>query len=99
MSGNSVQCRIYHAGDPAAVDPATHCPHASPDGGGVCPDPKPLTWCESTCAAMFVGCPDAMEGTEADCVDGCESNAKGDCAEEWAAFQTCVPGDAKWACD
>jgi hypothetical protein len=35
-SGNSVACRAYHADDPAALDPATHCPHASPDGGGVC---------------------------------------------------------------
>lgn len=36
--GDTVQCRIYHADAPAAGDPATHCPHAAPDGGGVCVD-------------------------------------------------------------
>jgi mono/diheme cytochrome c family protein len=41
-SGDTVQCRIYHLGDPAGGEPAIHCPHGSPDGGGVCvvpPDP------------------------------------------------------------
>ena len=33
--GDTVQCRIYHLGV-AADDPATHCPHGSVDGGGVC---------------------------------------------------------------
>jgi hypothetical protein len=34
-SGNTLGCRTYHAG--AAVgDPATHCSHAGPSGGGVC---------------------------------------------------------------
>ena len=36
--GNSVQCRLYHLGV-AALDPETHCPHAAPDGGGVCTVP------------------------------------------------------------
>jgi len=40
-SGDSVQCRIYHAGALAAADPAVHCPHASPGGGGVCVDAEP----------------------------------------------------------
>ena len=35
MDGDSVQCRLYHLGA-AATDPETHCPYASPDGGGVC---------------------------------------------------------------
>ena len=34
--GDSVECRTYHAGDPAMGDAALHCPHAGPDGGGVC---------------------------------------------------------------
>jgi hypothetical protein len=43
-TGDSVQCRIYHAGGPAAGDPGLHCPHAGPDGGGVCvaADPPPV---------------------------------------------------------
>lgn len=35
MSGNSIECRIYHAGV-AAGDPATHCPHSGATGDGVC---------------------------------------------------------------
>lgn len=37
--GNSVQCRIYHLGAPAAGDPETHCPHGTTGGGGVCTAP------------------------------------------------------------
>ncbi len=35
--GNTLQCRYYHA-SVAFSDPAAHCPHAAPDGGGVCID-------------------------------------------------------------
>ncbi|HMV70145.1 MAG TPA: hypothetical protein PKA64_25110, partial [Myxococcota bacterium] len=34
-SGNTLGCRTYHAGA-AAMDAATHCPHASASGGSVC---------------------------------------------------------------
>lgn len=34
-SGDTLGCREYHLGA-AAMDAATHCPHAGPDGGGVC---------------------------------------------------------------
>lgn len=34
-SGNTIGCRTYHAGA-AMADPATHCSHAGPTGGGVC---------------------------------------------------------------
>jgi mono/diheme cytochrome c family protein len=46
-SGDSVQCRIYHLGDPAAGDPAVHCPHGTPDGGGVCVAPTGPEGCDS----------------------------------------------------
>jgi hypothetical protein len=36
-AGDTANCRLYHAGV-AATDGAVHCPHASPDGGGVCVD-------------------------------------------------------------
>lgn len=38
MSGNHVQCRIYHLGAAGANSNAaiTHCPHGAEDGGGVC---------------------------------------------------------------
>lgn len=34
--GDTVQCRLFHLG--AAAGDATHCAHASSDGGGVCVD-------------------------------------------------------------
>ncbi|MCC6873160.1 MAG: DUF4331 family protein [Sandaracinaceae bacterium] len=36
QTGNSIACRTYHGGDPAASNPAMHCPHAGPTGAGVC---------------------------------------------------------------
>jgi len=36
-TGNTVQCRIYHAGVAGqAGQNTTHCPHASPSGAGTC---------------------------------------------------------------
>lgn len=35
-TGNTTECRIYHAGDPASAEPAEHCPHSGTTGGGVC---------------------------------------------------------------
>jgi len=37
VTGDTAYCRLYHA-TLAADDAETHCPHASPDGGGVCVD-------------------------------------------------------------
>jgi len=38
-SGNSVQCRIYHAIAASLASPDVHCPHAGPDGANQCVDP------------------------------------------------------------
>ena len=35
MTGNTLGCRIYHAGDPAKMAAATHCPHAGPGGDAI----------------------------------------------------------------
>ena len=52
QSGNSVYCRAYHAGDPAAGDPATHCPHASASSDSdVCG-----TKCEAYCDQVMANC-------------------------------------------
>lgn len=32
MAGNTLGCRIYHAGAPSLMAAATHCPHAGPAG-------------------------------------------------------------------
>jgi hypothetical protein len=49
-SGNTIACRLYHAGA-AASDPTTHCPHAGPSGGDVCG-----SWCENYCQLMAKNC-------------------------------------------
>jgi len=49
-SGNTIGCRLYHAGA-AAADPTTHCPHAGPTGGDVCG-----SWCDNYCQLMAKNC-------------------------------------------
>jgi hypothetical protein len=52
QSGNSVYCRAYHAGAPAADDPATHCPHASAASDmNVCG-----SYCEGYCTQVLSNC-------------------------------------------
>lgn len=68
-SGDTVGCRLYHAGA-AAMDAATHCAHAGPFGGGVCGD-----LCENFCTLATATCkteyPDA-----ATCATDCMGYAK-----------------------
>ncbi|MCA9542453.1 MAG: hypothetical protein KC620_26330, partial [Myxococcales bacterium] len=66
-SGDSVQCRIYHASYPASQDPALHCPHAGPDGAGVCVGDST---CERYCDAMLANCPTAYPDADA-CMAAC----------------------------
>lgn len=49
-TGNTIACRLYHAGA-AAADPMTHCPHAGPTGGNICG-----SWCENYCQLMARNC-------------------------------------------
>ena len=49
--GNTLGCRVYHT-ELAASDPATHCLHAGPSGGGACG-----TTCEGFCAIAVAECP------------------------------------------
>ncbi len=49
-SGNTIGCRLYHAGA-AAADPTLHCPHAGPSGGNVCG-----AWCDNYCQLMAKNC-------------------------------------------
>ena len=51
--GDTVQCRIYHLGLAAEVDPETHCPHASTEGGDTCVGAAP---CNSYCGAVLENC-------------------------------------------
>jgi hypothetical protein len=51
MDGNSLHCRIYHAGA-AAKDATTHCTHAGPGGADFCGSN-----CESFCSIATKICP------------------------------------------
>lgn len=67
MSGNSLECRAYHA-DAAAADATTHCVHAGPGGAGVCGGN-----CEGFCEIVLASCTGADEAyaTLGDCTTAC----------------------------
>jgi hypothetical protein len=55
-TGNTLGCRLYHAGAPAMMDPAMHCVHAGPGGdqpsaAGTCGDA-----CTSFCTIEIAAC-------------------------------------------
>jgi len=70
-AGNTLGCRLYHAGAPAISNATLHCPHASPTGGSVCGD-----YCESYCSIGTYSCNpangyDLMSGQDANCQSIC----------------------------
>lgn len=73
-AGNTAWCRAYHAGDPASMDPGTHCPHASASGGGVCGER-----CEAYCDQVLVNCVDAnvVYADRAQCLATCAAFPSG----------------------
>ena len=70
VDGNTLGCRIYHAGVAADADADLHCPHAGPSGGGVCG-----SWCDSYCGLVGQNCTGAEElfADDAACVSACEA--------------------------
>jgi hypothetical protein len=67
-SGDTLGCREYHAGL-AAQGPATHCPHASLLGGGVCAVDNCTSFCEVD-LAICTGANAAYQSM-ADCMTSC----------------------------
>ncbi|MFT5430903.1 MAG: hypothetical protein ACI9OJ_001582, partial [Myxococcota bacterium] len=69
-AGNTVGCRIYHAGVASTDDPsaAIHCVHAGPSGGNVCG-----SWCENYCQLSGENCTDTNElyADEPTCLTAC----------------------------
>ena len=67
MSGNSLECRAYHAGQ-ALGDPTTHCVHAGPGGAGTCGSN-----CEGLCAIVIDSCTGTNEvyASEQECLTAC----------------------------
>lgn len=78
-TGDSLACRTYHGGAPAAADPATHCKHAGPTGGNQCGD-----WCENYCALAASLCTGANAITF----------GAGGCAADCAAYAADGANDA-----
>ncbi len=67
QSGNSLECRNYHAGA-ALGAPGTHCVHAGPGGAGQCGSN-----CEGFCQLVMATCTDALEvyGSVTACLTAC----------------------------
>ncbi|MEL6181379.1 MAG: hypothetical protein AAFS10_20645 [Myxococcota bacterium] len=70
--GDSVQCRIAHL-ETATIDPVTHCPHGSPEGGGKCVGSSP---CAIYCGLMEENCVGASspfdpENLQSQCFEAC----------------------------
>jgi len=66
------------------------------DGSTSCE--TPVMWCQATCANIFTGCPEGMEGTMEQCLDFCKSSGLGECGAQWQAFQACLPSASAWVC-
>jgi len=77
-SGNTVQCRIYHASFPSFADPMFHCTHAQPEPTDFCLAPPA---CEGYCASMMDNCAGIYPDLES-CMTVCElfpaNGAEGD---------------------
>ena len=71
-SGDTAACREYHLGVAMTTDPDVHCPHAGPDGGGVCVGP------ETFCPTYQATCVDTgLSSAYADCVSDVSNLAAG----------------------
>ena len=69
-AGNTLSCRIKHAGLAAGspTNATTHCPHAGPTGAGVCG-----TLCENYCYLASKNCTgnNVLYATDAACMTAC----------------------------
>jgi len=82
-SGNTLACREYHLGA-AKNDKATHCPHASYGGGGICS----ASACDTFCTSAIAKCPSTYPSKDK-CVDMCNA---------WATGTTGATGGDSLAC-
>ena len=63
--GDTVACRMYHAGAPAMQSASFHCPHAGPFGGEVCG-----TRCGAFCLLAGSACPTEYDAGACDAACG-----------------------------
>lgn len=71
--GNTLGCRLYHAGAPAAGNPTMHCAHGGPGGAGACG-----MNCAGFCQLVMGACTGANQqfgGNLATCMTECAAFA------------------------
>jgi hypothetical protein len=74
--GDTLQCRMYHLGVAAMVEPMLHCPHSGPTGAGVCVDGE-ATQCERYCGLIDEQCGGAPQyDSIPECVTECDNNMR-----------------------
>jgi hypothetical protein len=71
---DSLGCRIYHATVAASVDANFHCPHAGPNGDGVCVAAGAPS-CTLYCSRYLTNCTEDLNAyiDEADCMTQCST--------------------------
>lgn len=72
VDGDTLGCRLYHVTVASTVDANEHCPHASPNGAGVCVEAAAPS-CADYCTTYLANCKDDLNlyNDEADCLDQC----------------------------
>jgi hypothetical protein len=72
IDGDSLGCRTYHVTVASGTEPNVHCPHAGPNGAGVCVSADPPL-CADYCAVYFENCQDDLNlyNDMADCMAVC----------------------------
>jgi hypothetical protein len=71
---DSLGCRLYHVTVASAAEPDLHCPHAGPNGGGVCIVANAPS-CEDYCDTYFDNCTDDLNAYADmdDCMTQCDA--------------------------
>ena len=85
-AGNTLGCRIYHAGAAGSGVPADatlHCPHAGPAGASLCGSN-----CEGYCNIMVPTCPGEFSGGMSECLNACDGFNGKDASEYTIASTT-----------
>jgi hypothetical protein len=87
-SGNTLGCRIYHAGV-AGANPAMHCPHAGPGGDDVCG-----SHCAGFCQLVMGTCTggNTAYATMSDCMTACSA------FPTTPRYNTTIQGSNSFAC-
>lgn len=72
-AGDTLGCRIYHATVAGTAEPDVHCPHAGPNGGGVC-SAADAPACVDYCDTYFDNCTEDLNAyvDMDDCLAQCE---------------------------